>query len=231
MFAEAGGGRKLVRQDVYYAPNSDFSGEVDIMRNGASSSYQALQAQFRHRFKHGLQALLSYTRSHSIDNVSSDANYRNVPPGASSDRGSSTFDIRHTFSGAVSYDIPAPRSGIWKSIFGSCSTDSIVYPRTEPPVNVVTGQNTFGLVLSGASSVQRPEIVPGVPVWISDANVAAGKRINKAAFTVPTGTAQGNLARNVLNGIRRYRGRSPSRLEPISSTCSITPTSEPRPTT
>jgi hypothetical protein len=48
--------------------------------------------------------------------------------------------------------------------------------------------------------VQRPEIVPGVPVWISDANVAAGKRINKAAFTVPTGTAQGNLARNVLNG-------------------------------
>ena len=95
---------------------------------------------------------------------------------------------------------PAPRSGIWKSIFGSCSTDSIVYPRTEPPVNVVTGQNTFGLVLSGASSVQRPEIVPGVPVWISDANVAAGKRINKAAFTVLTGTAQGNLARNVLNG-------------------------------
>lgn len=79
--------------------------------------------------------------------------------------------------------------------------------------------------------MQRPEIVPGVPVWISDANVAAGKRINKAAFTVPTGTAQGNLARNVLNGIRRYRGRSPSRLEPISSTCSITPTSEPRPTT
>ena len=71
----------------------DFSGEVDIMRNGASSSYQALQAQFRHRFKHGLQALLSYTRSHSIDNVSSDANYRNVPPGASSDRW--LLDFRH----------------------------------------------------------------------------------------------------------------------------------------
>jgi hypothetical protein len=194
------GGRKLVRQDVYYAPNPNFSGEVDIMRNGASSSYQAAQAQFRHRFKYGLQALLSYTWSHSIDNVSSDAYYANVPPGASSDRGSSTFDIRHTFSGAVSYDIPAPRSGTWKSILGSWSTDSIIYARTAPPVNVVTGQNTFGLYLSGTTSVQRPNLVPGVPLWISDPNVADGKRINKAAFSVPTGPVQGDLGRNVLNG-------------------------------
>ena len=58
-----------------------------------------------------------------------------------SDRGSSDYDIRQTFSGAVSYDIPAPGSGIWKSIFGNWSTDSIVYARTAPPVNVVTGQN------------------------------------------------------------------------------------------
>ena len=134
--------------------------------------------------------------------------YANVPPGASSDRGSSTYDIRHTFSGAVSYDIPAPGAGIWKSIFGNWSTDSIIYARTAPPVNVVTGQNTFGLFLSGATSVQRPNLVPGVPLWISDPNVAGGKRINKAAFTVPTGPVQGNSRPQRPQRIRRDRGRS-----------------------
>jgi hypothetical protein len=80
-----------MRQDEYNAPNPNFGGEVDIMRNGASSTYQALQAQYRHRFLHDLQALLSYTWSHSIDDVSSDAYFANVPPGAStfSNRGSS----------------------------------------------------------------------------------------------------------------------------------------------
>ena len=194
------GARKLMRQDLYNRPNPNFSGEFDLMRNGASGSYNALQAQFRHRFARGLQALLSDTWSHSIDNVSSDLYYANVPPGASSDRGSSTYDIRHSFSSAVSFDIPAPGPGIWKSIFGNWSTDSIIYARTAPPVNIVTGQNTFGLYLSAATSVQRPNLVPGTPLWISDPNVADGKRINKAAFTVPTGVAQGSLGRNALNG-------------------------------
>jgi len=60
-----------------------------------------------------------------------------VPLGDSpSERGSSDYDIRHTFSGAVSYNIPGPVGGIWKAIFGNWSTDSIVYARTAPPVNV-----------------------------------------------------------------------------------------------
>ena len=87
-----------------------------------------------------------------------------------------------------------------KSIFGNWSTDSIIYARAAPPVNVVTGQNTFGTYLSAANSVQRPNLVPDVSLWISDPNVAGGKRINKAAFSVPTGTAQGTLGRNTLNG-------------------------------
>jgi len=195
-------GRKLMRLDIYEALNSSFPGEFDLMRNGASSSYQALQPQFRHRFSHGLQALLSYTWGHSIDNVSSDSNYVNVRPGAaSSERGSSDYDIRQTFSAAISYDIPAPAGEIWKAIFGGWSTDSIIYSRTAPPVNVVTGLDPFKTsLLSGTTSVQRPNLVSGLPVWISDPNVASGKRINPAAFSVPVGPVQGNLGRNALNG-------------------------------
>ncbi len=101
-------GRKLMRTDHYQAPNPNF-GQFDLMRNDADSSYNALQAQFRHRVTHGLQTLLSYTWAHAIDDASSDVNYLNVPLGASpSERGSSDYDIRHTFSGAVSYNIPSP---------------------------------------------------------------------------------------------------------------------------
>jgi len=195
-------GRKLMRQDIYDAPNPNFTGEFDLIRNDADSSYQALQAQYRHRLTHGFQTLLSYTWSHSIDNSSSDAYFVNLPPGDSpSERGSSDYDIRQTFSGAVSYNIPTPGRGILRSVFGGWSTDSIVYARTAPPVNVVTGQDPFGTeVLSGAYGAARPSLVPGVPLWIANRNVAGGKEINSAAFTVPTGAVQGGLGRNALRG-------------------------------
>jgi hypothetical protein len=102
-------GRKLMRKDVFIAPSPIFTGEFDLLSNAGTSSYNALQAQYRHRLSHGLQTLVSYTWAHSIDDVSSDVNFQNAPLGASpvsAERGPSDYDIRHTFSGAVSYDIP-----------------------------------------------------------------------------------------------------------------------------
>jgi len=196
------GGRKLMRKDVYIAPQPNyFTGEFDLLSNHGTSNYDALQAQFRHRLSHGLQTLLSYTWGHSIDDVSSDANYQNVPLGqSSSERGPSDYDIRNTFSGAVSYDIPGPDSGLLKQVFGNWSSDSIIYARSSPVVNVVTGQNPFaGSVLSGASSVQRPDIVPSVPFYLHPSGVPGGKVINPAAFSLPS-SVQGDLGRNALRG-------------------------------
>ena len=199
------GGRKLMRKDIYIAPGPNFTGEFDLLSNHGTSNYNALQAQYRHRLSHGFQTLLSYTWSHSIDDVSSDVNFQNVPLNkspASAERGPSDYDIRNTFSGAVSYDIPGPGSGVLKQVFGNWSTDSIIYTRSAPPVNVVTGQNPFaGSVLSGASSVQRPDVVPGVPFYIYPSGAPGGKVINAAAFTTPVDpTAQGDVGRNALRG-------------------------------
>jgi len=196
-------GRKLMRQDILSGPNPNFTGEFDLMRNDANSTYQALQAQFRHRLTHGLQTLLSYTWAHAIDDASSDAYPVNVRPDKSpsyQERGSSDYDVRHTFSGAVSYNIPAPGGGIWNTILGNWSTDSIVYARTAPPVNVVTGKDPFGGPLSGANGATRPDLISGVPLWIADPNVAGGKRINPAAFSIPTTPRQGDMGRNALRG-------------------------------
>jgi hypothetical protein len=172
------------------------------MSNDAASSYHALEAQFNHRFAQGLQMLLSYTWAHSIDNVSSDVYFANVPAGKSlQERGSSDYDIRHTFSTAFSYKIPTPLSGLAKTIFGNFSVDSIVYARTAPPVNVVTGLDPFPLgVATGVYGAARPDLIAGVPLWITDPAVAGGKRINQAAFIVPATVREGTLGRNALRG-------------------------------
>jgi hypothetical protein len=196
------GGRKLMRRDIYAAPNLNFTGEFDVLSNAGTSSYNALQAQYRRSLSKGFQTLVSYTWAHSIDNISSDGNFQNVPLGksaSSGERGPSDYDIRNTFSGAVSYDLPSFAGGLLKQFFGSWSTDSIIYVRSAPPVNVVTGRNPFGGFLSGANSVQRPNVVPGVPFYLSQPNVPGGKVINVAAFSVPA-SGQGNLGRNALRG-------------------------------
>jgi len=36
--------------------------------------------------------------------------------------------------------------------------------------------------------------------WIADSTVPGGRRVNKAAFSIPSGYAQGNLGRNALRG-------------------------------
>jgi hypothetical protein len=77
-----------------------------------------------------------------------------------------------------------------------------IYARCAPPVNVVTGQNPFaGSVLSGPDSVQRPDVVPGVPLHLYPSGAPGGKVINPAAFATPApATAQGDLGRNALRG-------------------------------
>jgi hypothetical protein len=196
------GGRKLMRHDLYIAPNPNFTGEFDVLSNAGTSSYNALQAEYRHRVTRGLQTLLSYTWAHSIDDVSTDANFLNAPSSnPSTERGSSDYDIRQTFSGAISYDIPGPESGVLKQVFGSWSTDSIIYVRTAPPVNVVTGNVLADTVLGGTQSVQRPDVVPGAPFYLHPSGAPGGKIINAAAFTTPVpATAQGDLGRNALRG-------------------------------
>jgi hypothetical protein len=198
-------GRKLMRRDIYIAPNPNFAYRFDVQSNAGTSSYNALQAQYRHRLLHGLQALLSYTWGHSIDDVSSDGNFQNVPIGESSrsgERGPSDYDLRNTFSGAISYDIPGPVSGVWKQICGSWSTDSIIYTRSAPPVNVVTGNNPYpDTSLSGANSVQRPNVIIGVPFYLHPSGAPGAMVINSAAFSTPVpASAQGNLGRNALRG-------------------------------
>jgi hypothetical protein len=196
-------GRRLLRTDTLYKPNADFT-TVYVTRNNATSDYHSLQVQYQRRLSASLQAQASYTWAHSIDIASSDgffnAPIQKVDP--RSDRGSSNFDVRHSFAAAASYDLPFRRPASGRpGLLGGWSVDAVILGRTATPVNVLTGTD---VLLTGQTNVARPDWVAGQPLYLDDPTAPGGKRFNAAAFVVPTGR-QGTLGRNALRGFGLFQ--------------------------
>src|SRR5829696_2698735 len=190
-------GRELLRVTNLFNVNPNFE-FVALTDNSATSDYNALQVKFQRRFSRGLQALASYSWSHSIDIASTDAIATNVnTPGqianANVDRGNSNFDIRHAFTAGVTYELPAILRG-W-------SLDSFIFARSAPPVNVVGGS----FFAAGTQLAPRPNLNPGVPLEIHGSQFPGGKIFNRAAFTAAPAGTQGNFGRNVLRGFGAWQ--------------------------
>jgi Carboxypeptidase regulatory-like domain/TonB dependent receptor len=199
-------GRDLLRTTNLLNPNLDFE-YVNVTSNTATSDYHALQVKFERHLSRGLQALASYTWSHSIDIASTDAfaNYLNTPSSVANpytDRGNSDFDIRNAFTAGVTYNLPSPESNKFvRATLGGWSVDSFIFARTAPPVNVVSGL----VFTDGIALYPRPNVVPGVPLEFYGAQYPGGKAFNKAAFTPPPTGQQGNFGRNVLRGFGAWQ--------------------------
>ena len=198
-------GRRLLRGERFVRPNADFTGTVQITRNAATSDYAALQIQFQRRLSRGLQALASYTLSRSMDTASQETyiNPRYDSNDPDRDRGPSEFDRRHSFSTAVTYNLPSPsRSRALHAVLGGWSLDTVVRVLSAAPVDILTGIDIFGEGGAAWSLGSRPDLIPGVPLYIEDSS-PGGKRFNPAAFDALTPTAarrQGTLGRNALRG-------------------------------
>ncbi|HRH44953.1 MAG TPA: hypothetical protein PKY82_25165, partial [Pyrinomonadaceae bacterium] len=194
-------GEKLLRQDFIQSPNANFPGII-VTRNTADSSYDAMQLQFTRRLNNGFQALLSYTLAQSSDTASNDVQSTAglTVVSVEGDRGPSDFDIRHNFTGAITYNIPTPfkDNNVAKAIFGNWSTDAIFRYRSEPPVDVVVRNLNFNS--NGGAQTTRPNMVVGQPFYLFGSQYAGGKIINPAAFVSPGGGNRGNLGRNALRG-------------------------------
>jgi Carboxypeptidase regulatory-like domain len=192
-------GRKLLRRVsmVGSEPNFTNGSMIDLTTNTATSDYHALQLQFQRRLSQGLQTLISYCWSHSIDISSSDVGTQipsqYVPP--EQNRGPSDFDARHSFQAALTYEVPGLHQDLVSALFGHWLFESILVARTETPVDV-TVNRFFGVDPVAA----RPDLVPGAPLYLQDTTVAGGRRINPSAFVVPAEDRQGTLGRNVFRG-------------------------------
>lgn len=184
--------------------NPDFT-RVDAVSNRASSNYNSLQTQFKRRLAKGFQALAAYTWSKSLDTASDESITNFSAPvllgDPNDDRGPSSFDIRHAFTGSMSYEIPAPSSNrVARAIFGGFALDSVIRLNTAVPVNIVTGRDPLNI---GLTNIARPDRVLGEPLYLEGDAIPGGRRFNPAAFDGEAPLAQGRqgtLGRNVMRG-------------------------------
>jgi len=208
------GRRLLVQQREMLLGDHAARLEVDnLFTNAGSSDYHGLQVQFQRSLWKGLQALASYTWSHSIDTASDESPTRAPVPGeivdaagtrrtynrqfnASVNRGPSDFDVRHSLSAAITYELPSPgRGGLLASILQNWSLDGILRARSAAPVNV--------LIFNDPST--RPNLVPGQPLYLDDPEAPGGRRLNPAAFHRHFDSLQGSLGRNALRGFPAWQ--------------------------
>jgi hypothetical protein len=174
----------LLRREI--GPASTAAVEIVDATNHAWSRFEALQAQYRRHLSRRVQAQVSYSWSHSIDNGSSDAAISWAPSAAfaAADAGSSDFDVRHSLAAAFSVDLPR-----------GFALDGMFRARTGFPIAVLDGETAMGLSFA---DIFRPDLVAGAPLWIADPQAPGGRRLNPAAF-IATG-APGDLGRNAITG-------------------------------
>lgn len=159
--------------------------------NSANSSHHALQLQFQRRLSHGLQASVSHTWAHTIDDATNSFTTNKLL------RGSSDYDIRHNFQAAVTYDIPGryENSAIARAVLRNWALDSRIIARSGLPVDVIgvtAVDPTLGIQVS-----YQPNLVSGQPLYVYNQNLPGGRAINFNAFSTPAAGVQGNAGRNL----------------------------------
>jgi hypothetical protein len=173
-------------------------GQLTWASNSGSSSYHALTAGYQRRFAGGWGGSLSYVWSHSIDTGSRDAGLFLITPGwnARVDRGDSSFDARHSVTGSLTWSVPG---AMW--LARGWTFGAIVQARTGFPIDVALAETRDGLSLANSL---RPDLKSGAPLWIRDAAVPGGIRLNPLAFAVPP-RGFGNLGRNAIRGFGMWQ--------------------------
>jgi hypothetical protein len=203
----------------YYAPFPQFSGVSDTTSFVGNEAFSALEISLRERASHGLNFMLNYTYSKSIDDIGT---FR-VGDNDRMDRSLSTGSQPQNLTGTVVYLSPFGKgklggdSFLVRSIAGGWSLSSIVLYHSGSPL-VFTGTGCGG---SGILNQCMPNIVSGQAGRINGAygrlagaNTATTystvQYINPAAFTVNIagtsanyGTATGQ-ATSVGNGPALY---------------------------
>jgi hypothetical protein len=196
-------GRNLSYNYNVYQADASFPALVSVTSNLGTSDYHSFEVKVQRRLSRGLQALGSYTWSHSIDTGSTSivGDNPSVVPNPNIDRGDSDFDIRNSFTGALVYDVPSPNSRFAHALLGGWSLSDFMTLRSAPPVNVLAPT----VIVAGTQFSPRPNVT-GQPFYLYGPQYAGGKIINKAAFVAPTpaGT-EGNFTRNGLRGFGAWQ--------------------------
>jgi hypothetical protein len=194
-------GSKGTRLTRLHDINQDFTNPnfetIDEFSTGASSTYHALQINGRLRNFHGLSGFYGYVFSKSLDDASDgiDFNFATAAFPQNSDdlraeKGPSTFDTKHRFTGALNYSVPVWGS-LPKRLAEGWALNTIVTIQSGRPIPIIDDE--FGI-----NGHLRPDVVPGVNPILPHWTPATGY-LNPAAFAEPAGEF-GTLGRDQIYG-------------------------------
>jgi hypothetical protein len=186
------------------APGSPF-GTVLLVRSNQTASYNGLQTTAQLRMTHGLMLYSFYTFSHTFDSVQLD---NTTNQGGAEDmtnlgleRGPADFDLRHQFVASLVWKLNYYHGDhlLARGVINGWTISPIINIHSGFPFTVLNGTDAN---LSGNSSAERAELVPGQNPVLS--NRTAAEWFNTAAFSqnpaVKGVAVDGNSGRNMLHG-------------------------------
>lgn len=191
-YVGANGRRLIGEQELSLGSLNHHFGTVYNLPANLTSSYHSLQVQFQRSVARGLQALVSYTWSHSID-FGSEASELPLQ------RGNSDFDVRNNLQAGVSWDIPTLSTNEFtKALVGGWGIDMRFIAHTSFPVTLegteLTDTATGSIYYGGLN------VVANQSLYVYGSEYPGGRSINKAAFSLPTAGVSGDAPRNFVRG-------------------------------
>jgi hypothetical protein len=175
-----------------------------------NSSYNALQIGLKRNLSTGLLVTANYQYAHILSDGSNGGGESDAPQNNNCrpcEWGSTDYDAKHNLSASVIWTLPIGRgqallgniNPIVNNIIGGWELSGIGISRTGFPINVTMSRKT-GDLPDGINKSQRPDRVPGQPLYASNRRSANGGWFNPDAFTTPAKGQWGDLGRNALRG-------------------------------
>ena len=197
-------------------PNPNFN-QIDASFFNGRANYNALQVIARKQFAQGLSFSVNYSWAKVLDTQtgggwggagSSERHGQNYQDAYNiyANYGAASNDIRHTFNGSVTYNLPfgngkplLNRGGVVNGFVGGWELSSIFHVRSGVPTTIVMGYDGAGV----GSGQWRPNQVAD-PNSGTCPNGAAVHTMNcwfnTSAFATPSSGTFGNLGRNTIYG-------------------------------
>jgi hypothetical protein len=176
-------------------------GSVELQRTIANASYNALEATLNHR-SHGVDLLVSYTYSKSIDESSGLPEPVN-PVNPSLSRGLSAFDLRHNLVTSFHYEFPVVDAGRFNWLVSGWSLAGIARFTSGLPVTLLNNNDTslLGTIPNGINNngVDTPQW-SGKSLSLHTNPHGGWAVFDASQLTLPALGAMGNARRRFFSG-------------------------------
>jgi hypothetical protein len=186
-------------------------GQYGVKANIGNSNFHSLQVSLKRRMANGWLWETQYMWSHAMADQgfgAGDSTTNENMACLKCDYSSTDIDIRHSLSVNSVYELPFGSGkrflnggGAAGKVLGGWQLSGIASASSGRPINILVDRSSKA-ILDGNKKNQRPDLVPGVPLY--SANRTINNWFNPAAFAEPAKFAWGTLGRNIDRGPGYY---------------------------